>query len=79
MNIYIVYHKVDIGCDCDCIHADVTFVTTDINKLIQVVNTRDIPYKVEIWRDGEYIGEVDESHFELPEIEWKELLLKGGI
>jgi hypothetical protein len=79
MNIYVVFHKTDNYGDCDCIHTEVTLVTTNVNKVIGLAVERDTPYKVEVWKNGEYVGEVNESHFERPIKELKDILLKGGV
>jgi hypothetical protein len=77
--IYVVFHKTDNYNDCDCIHTEVTLVTTDVNKVIEFAVERNTPCKVELWKNGEYIGEIDESHFERPLKELKDILLKGGV
>jgi hypothetical protein len=79
MNIYVVFHKVDNHTDCDCIHTEVTLVTTDVNNVIEFAVERNAPHKVEVWNNGEYLGEIYESHFERPLKELKDILLKGGV
>jgi hypothetical protein len=72
MNIYVVFHKAGE-------YEEVTLVTTNVNKVISMAMQLDIPYKVEVWRDGEYIGRVGQSLFNRPIKELKAILLKGGV
>jgi hypothetical protein len=84
MNIYVVFYQIGSYTDCDCIHTNVSLVTTDVNEVIEFTNNvfateRERPYKVEVWKDGKYMGAVYEWHFERPTEELKDILLKGGV